>query len=379
MKSVSDKLRMGLLELRADQSSLYAVPSFYERLYLLWIFRNFNSLAQPILSGRQQRFIDNLASRASTLEPDALSRPCVIGVIENFRGTARKKTLTVPATELIEMSVPNANSVLSPAVGSEIIAFPRKYTPRGERKVARKSVSRVAPIAPPERLQPVANDSFRSEDARRGPEKTAWPRWAKGAASMAALLVVLLYLAQMPTYSTWGRSGPNVVPRAQSSSTPQAQSPEASQPAKAVTVVEVKASTRNLLVDARTKVAPNTRSKAEPPSQAVELASPLTPPLQIPGAPDHGLTYPEAPDPNLTGVVNLRALIAPDGSVKDVTVLDGKRVLGAAAARAVRHWRYRPPEFHGQAVEAETRISFTFLGDDAVSVRFPSSPPQKQN
>src|SRR6266550_895068 len=40
MKSVSHKLRAGLLELRTDHGSLYAEPSFCQRLYLVWIFRN---------------------------------------------------------------------------------------------------------------------------------------------------------------------------------------------------------------------------------------------------------------------------------------------------------------------------------------------------
>jgi TonB family protein len=114
-------------------------------------------------------------------------------------------------------------------------------------------------------------------------------------------------------------------------------------------------------------------------ASTLNLESNSSPRVQIPGAPDHGLTYPETPDPNLTGVVNLRAVIAADGSVKEVTVLDGRRALGAAAARAVRHWRYRPAESQGQAVEAETRITFRFVGDDAVSVSFPAASTQKQN
>lgn len=134
------------------------------------------------------------------------------------------------------------------------------------------------------------------------------------------------------------------------------------------------------MIPAPPKPETNARLKPQPPKPAaVESELSSTPRIHIPGAPDRGLTYPEAPDPNQTGIVNLRALIAPDGSVKEVIVLDGKRSLGMAAARAVRHWRYPPPDPKGQAMEAETSITFHFRGDDAVSVTFPSATPLQQN
>jgi hypothetical protein len=39
----------------------------------------------------------------------------------------------------------------------------------------------------------------------------------------------------------------------------------------------------------------------------------------------------------------------------------------------VRHWRYRPHELKGHAVEAETNIVISFVGSDAVSIRFPAA------
>jgi TonB family protein len=44
----------------------------------------------------------------------------------------------------------------------------------------------------------------------------------------------------------------------------------------------------------------------------------------------------------LQGVVKIEALVAPDGSVKDVAVKGGHPVLAQAAANAVRHWRWEP-------------------------------------
>jgi TonB family protein len=94
--------------------------------------------------------------------------------------------------------------------------------------------------------------------------------------------------------------------------------------------------------------------------------------VPITGAPAGGLTYPETPDAAVTGIVNLKALIAVDGTVREVVVLSGKHALASSAVRAVRHWRYRAPEMNGEAAEAETLITFNFIGPDAVSISFPA-------
>ena len=95
--------------------------------------------------------------------------------------------------------------------------------------------------------------------------------------------------------------------------------------------------------------------------------------LQVAEGPESGFRYPVAPNSTLTGKVNLKAVIGADGIVVKVDVLSDDRVLAAAAVRAVRHWRYRPHELNGQAVEAETNIAISFVGDDAVFISFPAA------
>jgi TonB family protein len=60
------------------------------------------------------------------------------------------------------------------------------------------------------------------------------------------------------------------------------------------------------------------------------------------------LEHPAPPYPALArgmaleGVVKVDALVAPDGSVKDVNVIGGHPVLAQAAAKAVRQWKWEP-------------------------------------
>jgi len=52
---------------------------------------------------------------------------------------------------------------------------------------------------------------------------------------------------------------------------------------------------------------------------------------------------------------------------------ESERALASAAVRAVRQWRYAPPQVDGHTVEAETHVTISFLGDDAVSIILPPS------
>ena len=92
--------------------------------------------------------------------------------------------------------------------------------------------------------------------------------------------------------------------------------------------------------------------------------------LQVAELPQASLTYPVVPQPNLTGKVNLKALIGVDGEVKQVTVLSGNRTLADAALGAVRSWHYVPYQVQGHVVEAETDIIINFVGEEAVSISF---------
>ncbi len=63
----------------------------------------------------------------------------------------------------------------------------------------------------------------------------------------------------------------------------------------------------------------------------------------------------------IQGVVRLEAVIAKDGTIKDLKVLNGHPLLVKAALAAVQQWRYQPTLLNGQAVEVQTEIDVHFI------------------
>ena len=72
-------------------------------------------------------------------------------------------------------------------------------------------------------------------------------------------------------------------------------------------------------------------------------------------------TEPAYPDnARIRGTVRLQAVIATDGSVKELTVLSGHPLLVTAAIGAVQQWKYQPTLYQGQPVEVFTTIDVSF-------------------
>jgi TonB family protein len=62
----------------------------------------------------------------------------------------------------------------------------------------------------------------------------------------------------------------------------------------------------------------------------------------------------------LQGTVHLRATIAKDGSVKEITVVDGDARLAKSAEKALTQWRYKPAMRDGAPVEVRTTVAVAF-------------------
>ena len=81
-----DKLAAGVVQVQTPIGPRYVMPSFIQRVYLLWMFRNFPILPHAVLSGRQQRMIDRMCSEqnfASSAYFNGMNEAPVIGTIEH--------------------------------------------------------------------------------------------------------------------------------------------------------------------------------------------------------------------------------------------------------------------------------------------------------
>jgi hypothetical protein len=78
-------LRWGVLRLVTPLGPRYVRPSFLERVYLIWVFRNFKVLPQQVLSRLTRRFIEGLCARQYVQSNGAaysiIDQP-VIGTVE---------------------------------------------------------------------------------------------------------------------------------------------------------------------------------------------------------------------------------------------------------------------------------------------------------
>jgi protein TonB len=49
-----------------------------------------------------------------------------------------------------------------------------------------------------------------------------------------------------------------------------------------------------------------------------------------------------------------------DGSVQNVTVIDGDPLMAKSAANALKKWRYKPTMVNGEPVDVQTTIAIVF-------------------
>src|SRR5208282_1654182 len=69
---------------------------------------------------------------------------------------------------------------------------------------------------------------------------------------------------------------------------------------------------------------------------------------------------PEALVDHRSGNVVLEVQVAEDGSVSDIRTLSGDPILAAAAAEAVRAWRYQPYSQHDHPARFQTDVTLSF-------------------
>ena len=385
MAAVS-KIEQGVVELRTDVGRLYVRPTGWQRLYLRWTFRNFHNLSLQILNRRQKRLIENLSRSAILTPAEHVPATAVIGIVENMT------VLALPS----KAEMAEAAGIMKPGVADAHLAVLQGGAEDAVLESSIAAPEQEGPFAKPAAQHPVISEDFHkltAEHAASEPRETSEyvpirdqntikeargrRPWAVVFAAAGAVAVVLLAfwlapLARLPQLSI----APSPLPQAP----PLPEKPAATAPALA----RVEAAAQRAKLAAQSSLAVATPAAANP-QLAKRSASTAAVPAktaavpesaalpQIEEAPRSGFIYPVAPNPNLVGKVVLKAVVGSDGAVKQVEVLSGERALASAAVRAVRQWRYAPPQVDGHTVEAETHVTISFVGDDAVSIILPPS------
>jgi hypothetical protein len=81
-----EKLATGVVQVQTPIGPRYVIPSFLQRVYLVWMFRNFPILPHAVLNRRQQRMIDRMCGEqrfASMAYADGMEEAPVIGTVEH--------------------------------------------------------------------------------------------------------------------------------------------------------------------------------------------------------------------------------------------------------------------------------------------------------
>jgi TonB family protein len=103
-----------------------------------------------------------------------------------------------------------------------------------------------------------------------------------------------------------------------------------------------------------TRIAPSLLAALEPVSLSEDISRRLLLQKVLPSYPE------QAVKARLQGAVVLQAWIARDGTIQDLKLVRGSLLLGQAAYRAVKQWRYQPYLVNGRAVQAETFVTVDF-------------------
>jgi len=358
-----------LVALETGQGVIYAPASGWDRVYLLWTFRNFRSLPQNVLSPRQQQLIGSLYRKVSNGYAHELHDAVVVGMVEGFRPSslATHPTSVKPKKLVADLLGKKSVSVPATAVLVVTIAILAWHQVGAQPVADSTSTQIVAATRPTDEPSAITKDVMAKD---LGPDPASNPIAALPSAT--------------PIAGTNGKPGTATVHLG----TPA----PAVQPSKALpTGSGTQLPTAHTLATMETtaRQMPGTSGvsrKRDPRDGRVSTHLPVAvapsiyeaavdqPRMQISGRP-RKLVYPICPETRVRGKVSLQAVVGYDGAVNRVRVLTGDRALAAAAVEAVRQWRYEPFSGAAPRLERETNITISFISNEVVAVSFPSPAP----
>ncbi len=343
-----------LVALDTGHGVIYAPASGWNRVYLMWTFRNFHSLPQNVLNPRQQHLIGSLYREAAEHSAHELYDADVIGTVEDFNPSRLSALPTSTKARELDPGGPAEVSAVDQGQGFYTrIALNRMTLRLG----AAALVAIMAVLAWRELgAEPISDlDSRAAVAAATSNDPSAMTRDLGPVPSEPPSDPVAALPSPVPIAGTSLITDPPAGATATSPTTAQ---------------LSVKASGVPGKSEATRVVASVDQPIAAPPS--VYQAAADQPRLRISGRP-RKLVYPVCPQTVARGKVSLQAVVGDDGTVNRVEVLTGDRVLAAAAIAAVRQWRYEPFSGAVQGLERETDITVSFISDQVVAVSFPNS------
>jgi TonB family protein len=357
-----------LLELRTEAGTVYVRPSRWQRIRLQWAFRHFRVLPPQLLSRGDRRLIEKLSQSAVVKPPLPVARNAVFGVVDQGRPK-------------------------SPASANRVVTL------RTARVTTQVFLAKSATPALPTSALPKPDLHVRVKEEKAKEASGGLKDWGIMLVAASITLAMALF-SGIPLFSSAGEMGnPQIAAKAVAPSTnyikPSQPRPAATSPLP-VSPASVSLPTGEKATHWVAPPLPEptvVQQKVKPPAggsvQSINPGRLPTPALAaVPNTiqpvrnassaaverrfvselPQGHFAHPVVSEPNLVGELQLKALIAADGSVKEVKVLSGNPILAAAAMRAVRQWHYSPNQVPGSPAEVETQIKMNFFGQDAVSI-----------
>jgi TonB family protein len=346
-----------LVVLDTNEGPVYAPAAGWDRVYLLWTFRNFRSLPQAVLSPRQRRFMAALYRDASSHPANQLHDAPIVGRIEHF-----------DALSISALPSPDKKPPL----------FARFGFHRMTLKIGAGGLVALIAILTWRQLgaQPISNSRFTESVASPHSSNEPVSIVNEIAAKDPVVLVPVKDLGPttvQPTSNVVALPSPIQIARVESIKAAPKDTIAATEIPAAPLAKSSIASGQRQPHPVATNASHQSAATAAVSSNSEEASADLLR-VQILGRP-RKLVYPVCPETEVRGKVSLQAVVADDGAVSRVKVLTGNRVLAAAAVQAVRQWRYEPSSGAAQRLERETKITVSFISSEVVAVSFPDSAP----
>jgi TonB family protein len=364
------------LAFETGQGRAYVQASGWQRIYLLWTFRNFRGVPHKILNARQRQMVESLYPAASIHLGPEIDEDTVIGTVEDFVPRSPVPVSVSAATSASTATMEPVSRIAARKLARESArALFHGYSGWPAfagltRTVSTGAVVAIVAVATWQQLRnrPVVSASssrFGAMQQSRAEKHADQARSKEMAAaivpSRSGALSQPIPQAQIASAALIAVAPPPAISSLRSKAS---QSPAASQPPGPLSK---KREADHNMVSARVSV-----RAAEVAGRQDDPNIPLR--IKISGPPQK-LVYPVCPDSSTRGKVSLQAVVDYDGTVSQVRVLGGNRLLANAAKRAIREWRYQPSSADAQKLEREARVTVSFISDDVVAVSFPDDAP----